>query len=68
MAPKGWSPKVIGEQIAERIWYCCTESPEAKRGSCMAFVERTPSPSMAALRMVVETWILAASSSLGWLA
>lgn len=56
---------MIGEQMAERIWYCWTESPEAKRGSCMALVERTPSPSMAARRIVVETCILAASSSLG---
>jgi len=68
MAPKGWSPKVMGEQIAERIWYCCTESPAANLGSCMAFVERTPSPSIAALRMVVETCILAASSSFGGVA
>ncbi len=58
----------MGEQMAERIWYCWTESPETKRGSVMALVVRTPSPSVAMLRMVRETWMVESSSGLGGLA
>lgn len=69
MAPKMCSPKTMGEQIADRTWYCWTESPEANLGSVIAFVERTPSPSSnAAVRMVLETWMVWSSSGRGGLA